>query len=138
VRNLRLLGDRLAIQWEPEPERQVASSLIIIPETARTPANSGRDRFTRLGRVIATGPGDRCGVPQHEMNPGPQGGTRLSDVLPCEGETCPRCHGTGYLPMECKVGDRVWYDHNSGNEFTIDGQELVIAVESRVIMILED
>jgi len=132
---IRPLGDRLVVKWDDLPEQ---AGRIIIPEAARRPGVLGGDQFLRTGVVVAKGPGDKCGAPYYvpTKTGNVDGGVELKYPEACLGTACPKCHGTGYLPMFVSVGDRVLYDHPSSNEVPGYPGFVIIHAEQHILGVL--
>ena len=129
-RATKLLGDRVLLKVEANPE-MVGS--IVIPETSRSNGVPGCDRYLKIGEVVAAGPGDRCGTPDYKPTEdyANTGFLSWTSYKPCVGACCPRCHGTGRLPMTVRLGDRVLYDHPSDKAFLFQGVEYVFVHEQQ-------
>lgn len=123
------IHDRLLVKWEPESARVLS---IWTPESARRPGALGSDRFLRIGRVVATGPGDPCQCVGKQIEFAASIGVKPESVIP-PGPPCERCHA-GRIPMQCKVGDRILYDHPSDKEVTIEGEQYVILHEEQHVL----
>ena len=108
---VRLLMDRILVR-DLGDEEQVGS--IVIPDSAR-----GQEQ-ARMGVVVAVGPGDS----HTEKDYGYDGEGSLRRHKKFSGER---------LPMECKVGDVVCYDHRRDLEFWFQGQRFFIVNETQSV-----
>lgn len=129
-RRVRLLGDRLLVRVEPEPDK---IGLIVVPMSAQNPGNTGQDRYLRYGVVVRVGPGDRCGTPEYKAADDfdVRGCLTWTNYKRCPGASCPRCHGTGRLPMIVRPGNTVLYDHPSDKQFEMHGEIYVFIHEQQ-------
>src|ERR1700682_337477 len=97
---------------------------------------------TKTG-VMVTPLADRVVIRALEETESMRGGLYIPDTAkekPQQGEIVAvgpgRFEKDKRVPMDCKVGDKVWYWKYSGTEVTLDGEQYLILRESDVLAVL--
>lgn len=108
------IHDRIVVKCDPVPER-VGS--IYKPE------RRNRKDLTRSGVIVVMGPGEYTQPEKYCDCFDPETGVVH--------DGCFKCLGNYKLPaqrreMECKIGDRIAYEHSEDQEITVDGKRYAL------------